>query len=481
MKQKSLNLNMLLSAIKGLMSVIFPLITFPYISRVLGVETLGKYNFAVSVIGYIVLLAGLGINQYAVREGARVREDKEKFGKLANQVFTINIFSTIFAYLVLAVLVLVVPKFHDYTALLLILSSQIIFTAFGTEWMYSIYEEYAYITLRSVVFQIISLILMFVFVKTEADVNIYAIITVVSVSGSNVFNYIHAKKYHRVRLTKTPDFKTHLKPVLVLFAMSATVSIYVNSGTTILGFLSGDEAVGIYSVAAKVYTVIKGVFASVVLVSIPRISSYLGGENKEVLRKTVKEIYSTLLTVTMPAVFGVAVLSKEIVLIIANESFIAASPAIIISAVTMFVCLGAYFWGQAILVPFKKENVVLRATITSAIVNVVLNFSLIPLLDEIAPAIATFVSETVAFVWCALAGRKLVGNIDSIKTGVKTVIGCIPILIFSLVLKPVISNMYVYIIALVALSGIAYLIIELLLKNEVLFSIFNKVKAKFIK
>ena len=126
MKQKSLNLNMLLSAIKGLMGVVFPLITFPYISKVLGVESLGKYNFAVSVIGYIVLLAGLGINQYAVREGARVREDKEKFGKLANQVFTINILSTIFAYLVLVVLILVVPKFQDYTALLIILSSTLL-------------------------------------------------------------------------------------------------------------------------------------------------------------------------------------------------------------------------------------------------------------------------------------------------------------------------------------------------------------------
>ncbi|MBO7179277.1 MAG: flippase [Clostridia bacterium] len=481
MKQKSLNLNMLLNAIKGLMGVIFPLITFPYISGILGVENLGRYNFAVSVASYIILLAGLGITNYAIREGARIRENKEKFGKLANQVFTINILSTIFAYLVLAVLILVVPKFHDYTALLLILSSQIIFTAFGTEWMYSIYEEYAYITLRSIIFQIVSIVLMFIFVKTQNDVNIYAIVTVISASGANVFNYIHARKYHRVKLTKNPDFKKHLKPILVLFAMSATVSIYVGSGTTILGFLSGDEAVGIYSVAAKVYTVVKGVFASIVLVSIPRISSLLGGEKKEELTKTVKNIYSMLLTVTMPAVFGVAVLSKEIILIISNEEFLAASPAIIVSAVTMFVCLGAYFWGQAILVPFKKENVVLKATITSAIVNVVLNFVLIPRLNETAPAISTLASETVAFLWCMLVGRKLVGNIDGIKMGIKAIVGCVPIVVFSLVLKPVIANMYLYIVCLIALSGISYLIIELLLKNEVLYDIINKVKTKLIK
>jgi O-antigen/teichoic acid export membrane protein len=93
-----------------------------------------------------------------------------------------------------------------------------------------------------------------------------------------------------------------------------------------------------------------------VLVSIPRISSLLGGGKKEELTKTVRNIYATLLTVTMPAVFGVAVLSKEIILIISNEEFLAAAPAIIVSAVTMIICLGAYFWGQAILVPFKKEN-----------------------------------------------------------------------------------------------------------------------------
>lgn len=481
MKQKSLNLNMLLSAIKGLMGVVFPLITFPYISGVLGVENLGKYNFAVSIIGYIVLLAGLGITNYAIREGARVREDKEKFGRLANQVFTINILSTIFAYLVLAVLILVVPKFQDYTALLLILSSQIIFTAFGTEWMYSVYEDYAYITLRSVIFQIISLVLMFTFVKTENDVNIYAIITVISASGANVFNYIHAKKYHRIKLTKSPDFKTHLKPILVLFAMAATVSIYVGSGTTILGFMSGDAAVGIYSVAAKVYTVVKGVFASVVLVSIPRISSCLGGENKALLTKTVKDIYSTLITVTMPAVFGVAVLSKEIILIISNEDFMAASPAVIVSSVTMIICLGAYFWGQAILVPFKKENVVLKATITSAVVNVVLNLALIPFLNETAPAIATLASEAVAFFWCMLYGRRLVGNIGGIKVSIKAIVGCLPIIIYSFILKSVIENMYLYIICLVALSGISYLIIELLLKNEVLYDLLLKVKAKIKK
>lgn len=481
MKQKSLNLNMILNAIKGLMAVIFPFITFPYVSRVLGVEGLGRYNFAVSIASYIILLAGLGINTYAIREGARVREDKEKFAKFSDQIFTINIISTIFAYIVLAILILVVPKFQDYTTLILILSSQIVFTAFGTEWMYSIYEEYAFITVRSIIFQIISVILMFVFVKTENDLNIYAAISIASTSGANIFNYFYAKKYHRVKLTKNPDLKKHLKPILLLFAMSATITVYVGSGTTILGFMSGDEAVGIYSVAAKVYNIIKNVLASVIVVSIPRISALLGRENKKELTKTVKNIYGVLLTVIMPVAFGIAVLSKEIVLIIASKEFIGAAPAIVVSAATMIMCLSGYFWGDGILVPFKKEKIVLRATILSAILNVVLNVILIPICVAMAPAIATLASETLTFILIMLAGRKLIGNIGGLRTAIKTIVGSLPIVVYAIFLKPIIANMYLYIVVLVALSGVSYLAIELLLKNEVLYDILEKAKKKLIK
>lgn len=481
MKQKSLNLNMLLNAIKGLMAVIFPLITFPYVSRILGVESLGRYNFANSIVGYIILLAGLGIYAYSIREGARVREDKEKFAKFADQIFTINFLSTILAYIVLTILLLVVPKFQDYTALILILSSQIIFTVFGTEWMYSIYEEYAFITIRSIVFQIISIILLVLFVKTENDVNIYAIVSVVSASGANIFNYFYAKKYHRVKLTKNLDLKKHLKPILLIFVTAATVVVYLNSGTTILGFMSGDEAVGVYSVAMKVFTIVKNMVASVIIVSIPRVSALLGSNQRDILTKTIKSIYGTLMTVVVPAAFGIAVLSKEIVLLVSGEEYLAAAVPLAILAIEIVLNLNAYFWSDAILVPLKKEKVVLKITITSLLINVILNVILIPIYNATAPAIATLVSELFTFVMCMLYGRKLIGNIGGLKTAIKTIIGSLPIVAYAIFLKPVITNMYIYIVVLVALSGISYLVIELLLKNEVLYDILGKLKKKLVK
>ena len=155
-KNKSIKVNMILNAIKGLMSIFFPLISFPYVSKVLGVDNIGRYNFANSIISYFVLFAGLGINTYAIREGARLREKENEFRQFANEMFSINILSTIMSYVLFALLLIIVPKFQEYKTLLIILSLQIIFKTIGIEWIYSIYEDYAYITLRSIVFQVIS-------------------------------------------------------------------------------------------------------------------------------------------------------------------------------------------------------------------------------------------------------------------------------------------------------------------------------------
>jgi len=145
-KNKSIKVNMILNAIKGLMSIFFPLISFPYVSKVLGVDNIGRYNFANSIISYFILLAGLGINTYAIREGARLREKENEFKQFANEMFSINILSTIISYVLFALLLIIVPKFQCYKTLLIILSLQIIFKTIGIEWIYSIYEDYAYIT-----------------------------------------------------------------------------------------------------------------------------------------------------------------------------------------------------------------------------------------------------------------------------------------------------------------------------------------------
>ena len=311
-----------MSAFKTLMNIIFPLITFPYASNVLQVENLGKVNFASSVCGYFLLFAGLGISSYAVREGSRYVNDREKLSAFASEMFSINMISTALTYAVLAVTMLFWTKLHAYTDLMLVLSLQIFFTTIGTEWVFTIFEEYTYITIRGLLFQVLSIFMLFAFVKTRDDYCIYAGITVFAAVGANVLNFFRARRYCTIRLTRKIDWKKHLKPILIIFASTLATTLYVSSDTTILGILGTDYNVGIYSVAGKIYGIVKNLLSAVLVVSIPRLSHYAGVGDKVNFNKLFNNIFNALIVVVAPAVVGLFALSREVVLFISGESYL---------------------------------------------------------------------------------------------------------------------------------------------------------------
>ena len=206
---------MILNAIKGIMAVLFPLITFPYASRILGVEGIGKYNFSNSIISYFLLLAGLRIANYARRESSEIRKQKQEFNQFASEMFSINLITTVGSYVVLGISLYISTKLQDYRALILILSSTVALTTIGVEWLYSIFEDYLYITIRSIAFQLLSLALLFVLVHSSDDLNRYAWITVVSSAGSNLLNFFHSYRYCNIKFTLNINWKKRMPPILV--------------------------------------------------------------------------------------------------------------------------------------------------------------------------------------------------------------------------------------------------------------------------
>lgn len=475
-REKSLKLNMILNAIKGIMSIVFPLISFPYVSKILGVENIGKYNFANSIINYVVLFAGLGISTYAIREGARIRNNMGELRTFAGEMFSINVISTIVAYIGLFILLIIVPKFHEYTSILIILSLQVVFKTIGIEWIYSIYEDYAYITIRSIIFQALSLVLLFLLVKTQNDVNRYAAITVLSSVGSNILNYVHARKYCKVSPTIKINWKKHIKPILVLFAMSLTVTLYVSSDTTMLGLLCNDYTVGIYSVSTKIYSIVKTVLSSVLVVSIPRLSSLIGESKGDEFNEVASDIYRTLLTLVLPAITGLIVLRKQIILILADNTYIRAESSLMLLSIALLFCLGAWFWGQCILVPLKKENIVFKATIVSAIVNVVLNLVLIKTWKENAAAFTTILAEAISLFWCSYFAHRYTKLTKIVSTTIKSLIGCLVIVGVAVLGSMIISSDIAYICFTVGFSVLLYGATEVFLKNEAIWSILRSLK-----
>ena len=476
--KKSLSFNAAMSALKTLMSVIFPLITFPYASNVLQVENLGKVNFANSVCGYFMLFAGLGIGSYAVREGSRYVNDREKLSEFASEMFSINLLSSAVTYAALAVVMIFWTKLHAYTDLMLILSLQIFFSAIGTEWVFTIFEEYTYITVRGIIFQIVSVLMLFAFVKTKDDYCIYAGITVFSAVGANVLNFFRARKYCRIRVTTKIDWKKHLKPIMIIFASSLATTLYVSSDTTLLGILGTDYNVGIYAVAGKIYGIVKNLLSAVLVVSIPRLSHYAGVGDRENFNKLFNEIFNALLVVVAPAVMGLFLISREVVLFISGESYLDAVMPLQILSIALLICLFGWLYNSCVLLPCRKEKELFWVTLISGTLNVVLNILLIPSFRENAAAFTTLLAELYSMILCIHYSKGLVRVSFAWKTIRSVAVGCAGIAAVCAAVRmlqlPTAASLAVSILGSVAV----YAVILLALRNPLALEYLEKLRRK---
>ena len=292
---KNLKINAILNSVKTATTMLFPLITVPYLSRVLGADGYGKINFSISVVSYFVLIAGCGFSTYAIREGSKIRDDSTAVRIFANEIFTLNFFTTAISLLLLCAVLLLFRKFDEYREIILILSTNILFVTLGADWINTIYEDYLYITIRYISFQLILLILMFVLVRDEDDLVVYAVIHLCAQIGGNVLNVFHVRRYVKLSILFTPQTRKHIRPVLLLFVTSLATTIYVNSDITILGLLKGDGAAGIYSVASKIYSVAKQITLASTIVTIPRLSLYLGKTDIEAYNRLLNNIASLMI------------------------------------------------------------------------------------------------------------------------------------------------------------------------------------------
>ncbi len=469
--------NAVLSMIQSVTSIIFPLITFPYVSHVLGVDNYGAYNFAQNFVYYFTFFAGLGISTYAIREGSRIRDERAKIEAFAADVFSINIYSTFISY---TVLMIAVPKFSNYYDSILILSVQIIFTTIGRSWIFSIYEEFLFVSIRNIVCQVLALVLMFHLVKTENDLTYYCLVSVISIVISNVLNVVFSQKYCRIRFVVKPDL-SHLKPIILIFSMTVSMVIYSNTDITILGFWGEDYNLGLYGVSVKLYTMIKQIIATVLTVTIPRFSYYLGQKDKKAYAQLLDTTYNSLMIILVPAICGMAVLSKAIILLISGSEYIEASTSFVLLSLSILFNLISYLLGYCVMIPNRDEKAFFKATMIGAGSNIILNFVLIPQYYQNAAAFTTLVSEAIVMAVCIKKSKKHARLSYINKSMLSVVAGTFTVFIICLVCKTFIDN-YIYVLLISIIGSImAYIGIQLILKNQYFMSLFDCILSRLKK
>lgn len=470
MRKKSLGLNAALNGLRSVLNIIFPIITFPYVSRVLRVNEIGKYNFSNSFVSYFILLAGLGISTYAIREGTKFRSNREQISEFASQVFSINIISTIISYIIMLLCLVFFNKLHAYIASILIFGIQIFFTTIGTEWIYTIFEEYTYITIRSIVFKILSIILLFIFVRHPGDYLNYAGITVFSAVGSNILNYFHAKNFCSIHFTFKINWREHLKPIMVIFASSVASQIYLSLDTTLLGLMKTDYIVGIYSVSNKMYGITKNLIAAILTVTIPRFALLWGKNYVKEYRSLLLEISDILAMISIPASVGVFMLAPQIVLILSSSKYLRAVSSLRILCPALVFSIFSWVFQSCVLIPAKRENKVLIVTIVSALINLILNLVLIPSMSENAAAFTTSLAEFLAMIMSIYYCKDIIKNLYNHqfwKDILTYLIGSMVIALICFIGNFIFATLLIKIIFDVIISVILYILILLGMQNSI--------------
>lgn len=477
-ENNSIKKNTLYSMIKSCTTIAFPLITFPYISRVLQPENVGRYNFGNSIVSYFVLLASLGVNTYAIRECAKVKDDKYKLEEISSQILSINIITTVITYSILLFIVQFVPNLHEYAVLIGIQSMTIVFSTLGADWLNTAMEDFRYITYRTFAFQVISFILMILFVRKPSDYMIYAIITTVSASGANVVNIFYRRRYCKTKFTFNLKLRKHIPPIIGLFAMIVAQQIFTMSDTTMIGFFFGDYEVGLYSTSIKMFNIVNQVIASITWVVIPQLSTHYALKNYNEIKKILKYALDVIATFGIPCVVGIFALSKEIVYIIGGESYLDAAGVLRILSLTLVASFAGTFILNINILSSGKDKVAIMACAIPAVVNLITNYIFIPLYGIQAAAWTTVVSQALVVLICIPFLDKECEIRKVIISVWKPMVAGISLATICFLVMNYTNGYMVHIALCMILGGIAYFLTLYVLKDEFLLSILNKFKRK---
>ena len=393
MKQKSIKLNFLMNSLLSISSIIFPIITFPYISRILTNVGTGKIATATSVIAYFNIFAQLGIPTYGVRACAKVRDDKEKLTRTAHELLMINLIMSAFMYVLLFFAILFVPILRDDKMLYIITSATILLTSIGMEWLYKALEQYTYITIRSVIFKMIAIGLMFLLVHEQKDYVIYGGIAIFASSASYILNFINLRKYIDLKPVGGYDLKRHLKPVGIFLAMSCATTIYTNLDTVMLRVMTDEGEVGLYNAAVKIKTVLLSVVTSLGAVLLPRVSYYIENKMFDEFKSVSAKAINFVLVFAGGATIFFVFMANQCIMLISGEGFAGSIVPMQIIVPTILIIGLSNIFGIQMLVPLGKEKALLGAEIGGAIIDMVLNAILIPYFRSAGASIGTLVAE----------------------------------------------------------------------------------------
>lgn len=464
-KIASVKKNYFLSLFINILSLIIPLITTPYISRTLGANNIGIYSYCLSIETYFVILGTLGIPTYAKREIAINRNNPKKLSRVYNELLTLQmlmLFISLIAYIIITLLIL--PEHH---LMFTMCGIGIVAAAFDVTWLFQGIEDFTTIVKRSIIFKIICLILIFLLVRNESSLYIYAFSLMITNLICNFWLFCHARKIvKREKINIKQTFK-HFKPAFYLLLPSMVTAIYAIIDKTMLGAITGNMSeVGYYEQSQKIVTVSLAIVTSLGAVLMPRLALLNGENNMQLFKKYLNKGISVLSLLSIPIATGCIITSNILVPWFYGDGYEKIIYLLKIFS-PMYIFMGVSdLIGTQLLMSIKKEKKLLKINIITTIINLTLNGILIPGLQSYGAAIATLISELIKCISFIIVSRNLINIRDALKNLIKYL--TISLIMGALLLclriyvtdKPTITNTAIMVIAGSTIYSIALLIVK---------------------
>lgn len=477
----SIKRNFLYSSFLTVANYIFPLLTFPYVSRVLGVEAIGRYNFTDNIIQIFIIVSMLGIETIGVREIAQNKSNQDKLNKSFTALLLFNGITTLFAILVLFAAMFIVPKFADYRDLLLVGSLKLFSTFLLIDWFYKGIEDFKFITQRTIVIRTLFVISVFAFVRSPKDCLLYYFFIVSFITVNAIVNLLYARKIITFSFDAA-SVRRIIKPILILGGYSILAWLYNSFSTSYLGFVSTDEQVGYYATASKFYNIFLSVLSAFAAVMLPRLSLLVSEHQTATFQQLISKSFNVVLTITIPFAIYAIFYAPDIIRFVAGEGYDGAilpmrliMPLIIIVGIEQILII-------QILMPLKKDREVLINTIWGAVTGLVLNVLLVPRYLCAGAAISWVASEIVVMSSAIYFIQKK----TEIRLNVNLSKRIVPIMTITLVtyLSVLILSGLNYVMSII-LGGLivvtgTYLTEKYIVKNPILSEIENVVITKIL-
>lgn len=465
---QSLKKNFIYNAILTMSGYIFPLMVYPYVSRVLGVANIGACNFVDSIVEYFTILSMMGMNTIGIREIAKCKNGQQKLDNVFSQLFSLNTLTTITAIIILIIATNIVPKFAPYKDLLYIGVGKLFFNYMLINWFFQGLENFKYIAARTIFVKILFVISVFLFVKTETDVKLYYFLVALTWAGNGIINFIYAKKYVSFNFTLKIN-KAIIGSFFILGVYWFMNSMYTTLNVAFLGFATNDIEVGYYTTANKLLTVIMTMFTALTSVMVPRVSVALKSNDNSEAKALIRKAINALMLFAIPLIFFVFPFSQELIYLMSGKGYEGATTPLQIMTPLFFLVGYDQIIVLQTLLPMGKDKDILRNSILAASVGIISNIFLTLNFGKNGSAIVLILAELSVLLSSQFCVTKYLGLKIPFKLIIKHIIGFSPIIIICYVIKYFINS---YVISLIVSASIIccyiFLAGRFILKNSIL-------------